>query len=141
MFSSRPNVQSRALQSCIGSYSGPMGVLVIAGLMAATTTFGRYRYIIGYLMFEAVFLISQHIRAYHLGPQTTDQPQTSTPRVGLWKDILAALDDMGSVGVDKWLSKVFGVKMVHVTRENIEELLAGRYSCDLTCASASLTQV
>ena len=108
-------------------YRSSLVVLAVAGLMAATTTFRRY--ITGYLIFEVVFLVWQRIiRAYIGVEEMIDRPSTSTPKLGLWKDILTALDDADSKGVDEWLGKVFGEETSRVRRENVEELLAGKPS-------------
>lgn len=100
----------------------PLGVLAVASLMAATTTLGRY--LIGYILLEAIYLIYYRLRPHLEGTHDASQISTSTPGLGLWKDILIALDD-GESTVDQWISFVFGVMVDQVRRENVEVLLAG----------------
>lgn len=113
------------LNDNMGSLIIPVGVLAVAALMAATTTFGQY--IAGYILFEVISLASQFIRnSCRPAGTVDDRLSTALPKMGLWKNILAALDDAGKDSVDEWLSTIYGTEVDNVKRENMEELVAGK---------------
>ena len=97
-----------------------------AALIAAATKPNRY--ITGYALVEALFIVSQYIYSYRRGPVALREASSLSPKVVLWKDILLALDSEGSKGVDQWLSTVFGASVERVKRDNIEKLLSGMSS-------------